>query len=319
MNKFISGILFLLLLVSCKNKPMKQVDVSGVEVTVSVNRFDQEFYNTTPETLPKIKESYPFLFPEQTLDSVWINRIQDTDEIELFDKAQQVFGDFSSEAKNIEDLYKHIKYYYPTFKEPVIFTLITNLDFKNKVMYAEDFLFISLDMYLGKDSEVYHDFPIYLSQNFDKSQLTVDIGKAIGAQYFMRFNNRQFIDLIINEGKKMYQLDCFLPNATDAQKMGYSNEKLAWVEENETYIWKYFIENKLLYSTDKELYSRFVEESPFSKFFMEIDQQSPGKVGVWLGWQIVRSYMKNNNVTLHQLIRTDANEIFKKSKYKPKK
>lgn len=319
MNKIISVLLFLLVAVSCNKEKVKEVDVSSINATVTVERFDQQFYKATPESLPKLKVKYPFLFPEQTPDSIWMGRIQDENEIDLYKNAQQVFGDFSSEKNEIEELFKHVKYYYPTFKEPNVYTLITNLDFKNKVMYTQDFLFISLDMYLGRNNEIYRDFPVYLSQNFDKSQLTVDIARAVGAQYFMRYNNRQFIDLIINEGKKMYQLDCFLPNATDAQKMGYSNEKLAWAEENEAYIWKYFIENKLLYSTDKELYTRFVDEAPFSKFFMEIDQQSPGKVGVWLGWQIVRSYMKNNNVTLHQLIRTNADEIFKKSKYKPKK
>jgi uncharacterized protein YjaZ len=84
-------------------------------------------------------------------------------------------------------------------------------------------------------------------------------------------------------------------------------------------IWKYFIENKLLYSTDADLYTRFVANAPFSKFYIDIDKESPGKIGVWLGWQIVRSYMNNNNVTLQQLLQTSAEEIFKKSKYKPKK
>lgn len=319
MNKIISVLLFLLVAISCKNDKVKEVDVSSIHATVTVERFDQQFYKATPESLPELKAKYPFLFPEQTPDSIWIGRIQDKNEIDLYNNAQQVFGDFSSEKKQILGLFKHVKYYFPTFKEPEIYTLITNLDFKNRIMYTQDFLFISLDLYLGKDNEIYHEFPVYLSQNFDKSQLTVDIATAVGAQYFMRYNNRQFIDLMINEGKKMYQLDCFLPNGTDAQKMGYSNEKLNWAKDNEAYIWKYFIENKLLYSTDKELYARFVDEAPFSKFFMEIDQQSPGRIGVWLGWQIVRSYMKNNNVTLHQLIKTNADEIFKKSKYKPKK
>jgi uncharacterized protein YjaZ len=60
-------------------------------------------------------------------------------------------------------------------------------------------------------------------------------------------------------------------------------------------------------------------EAPFSKFYIDIDKESPGRIGVWLGWQIVRSYMNNNEVTLQQLLQTNAEEIFNKSKYKPKK
>ena len=38
-----------------------------------------------------------------------------------------------------------------------------------------------------------------------------------------------------------------------------------------------------------------------------------------LGWQIVKSYMENNEVTLDQLLKTEPTTIFNKSKYKPKK
>jgi hypothetical protein len=180
-------------------------------------------------------------------------------------------------------------------------------------------MFISLDMYLGRNEETYRDFPVYLSYNFDKSMLLVDMATAIGNAYFKPEINRQFIDLMIDEGKKLYQLDCYLPTATDAQKMGYAPENIVWATANELPIWEYFIQNKLLYSTDADLYTRFIAEAPFSKFYIDIDKESPGRIGVWLGWQIVRSYMNNNHVTLQQLLQTSTEEIFKNSKYKPKK
>ena len=319
MNKFVSVLVILLVIVSCQNELEKKIDVSGIEVEVSIDRFDQKFYKTTIETLPKIKSDYPFLFPEQNPDSVWLNRINNEDEIELFKKAQAVFENFESEELQIEALFKHIKYYHPTFNSPQILTLISNIDFQNKVLYSENFLFISLDMYLGGNDEAYNNFPMYLARNFDKSQLGVDMANAIGGFYFSPPNSRQFVDLLINEGKKMYQLDCYLPTASDAQKMGYSIENIEWAISNEVPVWKFFIENKLLYSTDSDLYTRFISDAPFSKFFIDIDKESPGKIGVWLGWQIVRSYMRNNDVTLQQLLETNSEEIFKNSKYKPKK
>jgi len=319
MNKFIGGLIILLLVVSCKKEITKQIDVSGIDVELLIDRFEQKFYGTNEESLPELKREYPFLFPVQNPDSVWLNRINNKDEIALFKEAQLVFEDFSTEKLQIENLFKHIKHYHSSFTEPKILTLITDLDYQNKVMLADGYLFISLDIYLGKENEIYKDFPIYLSYNFDKSQLQVDIAKAICEKYTIPTNNRQFIDLIVNEGKKMYQLDCYLPLISDAQKMGYSADKMEWVEGSETSVWKYFIENKLLYSTDADLYTRFVADAPFSKFYLDIDKESPGKIGVWLGWQIVRSYMNNNKVTLQQLLQTNADEIFKKSKYKPKK
>ena len=38
---------------------------------------------------------------------------------------------------------------------------------------------------------------------------------------------------------------------------------------------------------------RFIKPLLFSKFYLEIDNQT-GRVGQWLGWQIVRSYMENH-------------------------
>ena len=154
---------------------------------------------------------------------------------------------------------------------------------------------------------------------FEKNATPMDVAKSISEKYLQEKNSRQFLDIILAEGKKLYMIDCYLPEVIDSQKIGYTQNELDWIRMNEPQIWKYFIENKLLYSTDTELYKRFVEDAPFSKFYIDIDKDSPGRVGVWLGWQIVRSYMNNNSVTLQQLLQTDGEEIFKKSKYKPKK
>ena len=316
MNKLIILIIILFSLVSCEKKTKLKIDVSAINAPVLIDRFEQKFYNANKETLSIVKNEYPYLFPHQN-DSIWLNKIKN--EHDLYNKSQEVFKNVDNEKTQMEELFKHIKYYHSSFKHPKIITLITNLDYENKVVYADSLLFVSLDMYLGRKSEVYQDFPMYLSQNFDKSQLVVDIAKSISEHYFIPSKNRRFVDLIINEGKKMYLIDRYLPSISDAQKIGYSTDKFEWAVVNESQLWTYFIENKLLYSTDQDLQTRFIADAPFSKFYIDIDKESPGRVGVWLGWQIVRSYMNNNNVTLQQLLQTNTEEIFKKSKYKPKK
>ncbi|MCF6167215.1 gliding motility lipoprotein GldB [Lutibacter sp.] len=316
MKKLLVLTIILLGIVSCKKDTIKKVDVSDIKVTLSIDRFEQKFYTSNEKTLPNLKKQYPYLFPVQN-DSIWLNKIKN--EAELFQKTQKVFKNTDTIKNEITNLFKHIKYYHSSFKPPKIITLITNLDYENNIIYADSLLFVSLDMYLGKNSNVYDDFPKYLSQNFDKSQLVVDIAKAISERYFIPERSRQFLNLMINEGKKMYLLDRYLPTFSDAQKIGYTKNQLDWAVANESQLWKYFIENKLLYSTDPKLFTRFIANAPFSKFYIDIDKESPGRIGVWLGRQIVRSYMNNNNVTLQQLLQTNAEEIFKKSKYKPKK
>jgi uncharacterized protein YjaZ len=65
--------------------------------------------------------------------------------------------------------------------------------------------------------------------------------------------------------------------------------------------------------------NQFINLAPFSKFYLEIDNESPGRIGRWIGWQIVRSYMENNKIALQEMLKKDEKEIFENSKYKPKR
>jgi uncharacterized protein YjaZ len=75
----------------------------------------------------------------------------------------------------------------------------------------------------------------------------------------------------------------------------------------------------LLFSTDQELNRRFIDKAPFSKFYLENDSETPGSIGVWFGWQIVRAFMEKNAISLQEMLGTDNEDIFKRSKYKPTK
>jgi gliding motility-associated lipoprotein GldB len=318
MRRFFVLIAFLVILLGCTHNNKEKIDISAIDVNVDVERFEEKFYTSNEVTLTLLKQEFPFLFPEQTPDSIWLQRIMSEDEKKLFNKSQTIFADFNNEINEIKQLFKYYKYYYPTFNEPKIITLINNLDYESKVIYTGEFLFISLDMYLGSNDEVYESFPSYLSNNFKKERIVVDIAEKLSGS-IQKTRNRQFIDIMINKGKQLYLMNAILPEISDELLMGYTKDKMVWAVANEEEVWRYFIDNKLLYSTDSNLQKRFIANGPFSKFYMDIEKDSPGRIGVWMGWQIVKAYMKNNSVTLQQMMEVDADEIFKKSKYKPKK
>ncbi len=316
MRKILFFIISTILIVSCEKKSQLKIDVSNIEMKLKIARFEQEFYNANAETLPKLKQKYPLLFPTEH-DSVWLNKIKNKDEQELFSETQKLFQNFGDEKKQLENLFKHIKYYQKNFKAPKVITILTNMD--SRIVYADTLLFISLDNFLGKNHRFYGDYPKYIKQNNTKEHLIVDVAKAIVDKQIMPTQKRRFLDIIIYEGKKMYLLDAYLPEVSDELKIGYSDKKMGWIEHNEENVWRYFIDKNYLYSTDLKLNKRFIDIAPFSKFYLESDNKSPAQVGIYIGWQIVRSYMKNNNVSLQKLIQTNEDEIFKKSKYKPKK
>ena len=318
MARILGFLLIVLLLISCNIESKRLVDVSDIEVNVTVDRFEEKLYTTSEKELPKLKEEYAFMFANVP-DSTSLRKIKSEEELFLFNESKIVFGNFEDQQEELIDLFKHIKYYNPKFQEPKVITHISNVDFEYPIIYADSLLFIALDMYLGKESEVYSSFPMYIAQNYKKERVVVDVANDIIQRSFPKLRSRRFIDKIINQGKELYFLERFLPTVSDSIKIGYSSAKMNWAEANEIDIWKYFIENELLYSSDSELDDRFISLAPFSKFYQASDGDSPGRIGVWIGWQIVRSYMKNNDVTLQQLITVSAEDIYKNSKYKPRK
>jgi gliding motility-associated lipoprotein GldB len=309
----------LCLFFSCSDKKTNQIDVSNISVDFSVKRYDVDFYNATKETLATVKQKYPYLFPNQFTDSLSFSKINDKQEQELFAEVQKLYGDFFSVENQLTSLFKHVKYYNSIFKEPNIVTMLTNIDYDSRVIYSDSLMLISLDVYLGKNHEFYGDYPNYIKENNTKEHIVVDAAKVLIDKQVLVSKNRDFVSKMISEGKKMYLLDLYLPSISDKEKIGFSQEKLNWAVSNEEQVWMYFIDKKLLFSTDTKLNKRFLDNAPFSKFYMEQDNLSPGKIGVWIGWQIVRSYMKHNDVSLQELLEINESDLFDKSKYKPKK
>ena len=318
MKKYLFLVVFCLFILSCDKKNKVESAVTAIPLEVKVERFDKIFFETPPQDLEKVKKQFPFFFPPGNGDSVWLEKMQDPLWRELYTEVQKKYGDFEPVKLELETLFKHIKYYFPKTRTPKVITVISEMDYKNKAIYADSLVVISLELYLGKNHKFYQ-FPNYLKQNFEERQIAPDVVSSFSARNIPPVLDKDLLSQMIYSGKQLYLKDLLLPDYTDAEKMGYSPAQIIWCQENESYMWRYFIEKEMLYSNDQKLISRFINPAPFSKFYLEIDNDSPGQVGAWIGWQMVRSYMKNNDVPLVDLLKTNAKEIFVKSKYKPKK
>jgi gliding motility-associated lipoprotein GldB len=316
--RFLALFTFLLAL-SCSSEKKDSPDLSGISSDPEIIRFEELFYGSSEDSLPGLKSEFPYLFPEPNPDSVWVNKMRDEDERYLFEETQKIFSDFGPQEKRLESLFRHMKYYFPAFREPRVLTVISQVDYNNKVIYADSLLFIGLDLYLGQEHEVYADFPGYVKQNYNGDHMIVDVADALVRPALLPPGSNSFVSRMVQEGKRLKLTELLLPEVPDEEIMGYTEEQWNWTESSEKDIWKYFVQNELLYSTDPELTRRFIDEAPFSKFYLEVDRESPGRIGSWFGWRIVDAYMENNDVGIRDLIVADNEEIFKDSGYKPKK
>jgi len=318
MKKQILVLFLVLAFASCDKKSKVEKAVEQIPVELKVDRFDKAFFEATPKDLPNLKAEYPFFFPQGVEDKVWIEKMQNKDWRDLYAAVEKKYPDFGKQTNEIEDLFKHFKYYFPETIMPKIYTVIGEMDYNTKAIYANDKLIIALELYLGKDVKFY-TFPEYLRQNFEERQMMPDIVSSFAMRKVPPPSDKTLLSSMIYYGKELYLKDMMLPEYTDAEKIGYKPEQITWCQENESYMWRFFIDENLLFDSDSRLPNRFINVAPFSKFYLEIDNESPGRVGQWVGWQIVRSFMENNEVSLQDMLKMDAKQLFDKSKYKPKK
>jgi gliding motility-associated lipoprotein GldB len=322
MKKYIVVLALSLLIFSCKNENALEEKVAAVKVDkIDIIRFDNLFYDSKPADLPKLKQQYPYLFPVGNPDTVWTNKLSSPLLQELHREVNKTYPANSAVLKDdFTALVQHIKYYYPQASTPKVVTVISEMDYESRAIYVDTLALLSLDLYLGKGHRYYVDFPKYQREQFEPSQIMPDMVSAFAYGKIKPPSDHTLLAQMIYYGKELYMKDLLIPNVPDHNKIGYTKEKYDWTLANESEIWRFFVEDKLFYSTDAKLATRFINPAPFSKFYLGFDAESPGRIGQWLGWQIVRAYMDNNkNVTLQQLLGTDAKTIFDNSKYKPKK
>ncbi len=316
--------LFFLILISltfsCKKDSGLEKDIAKINLDAKIERFDLFFAKVSPKTLPNLKIAYPFMFSEKYKDSFWIAKANDTLQIGLFKEVEKTFMHFDNIKLEIESLFNHIKYYFPEFHTPRIITTASDVDYRNRIIVTDTIAVIALDTYLGSNHEFYENIPKYLREDLKKEQIAVDLANEYAKKYIYQPQSKTFLDEMIYFGKQLYFNDVVIPFKTEAARIGYTPEQLDWAMANESYVWRYFIEHELLFSTDTKLIGRFITPAPFSKFYLEgIDSESPGRLGQYIGWQIVRAYMQQNEVPLKDMLIKSPEEIFNNSKFKPRK
>lgn len=318
MKKFLIFTLTSIILTSCSKNDKIKSEAEEIPVTIEVDRYDKAFFETKPEDLNKLKAKYPFFFPPNVSDTAMVEKMTNPLWRELYKEVEKRYDNFDLEKEGIEDLFKYIKYYYPKTKTPKVVTLIHDMDPQYKVIYTDSLVVISLEMYLGKNHKFY-EYPEYVKKTFEPSQILPDIVQSFSYGKVKPPMERDFLSQLVYAGKQLYLKDILLPEYSDEDKICYTSEEIKWCEEHDVDVWRFFVEEKLLYSTDSKLIPKFIEPGPFSKFGLVNDNETPGRVGAWIGWQIVRAFMDNNDVPAQQMFLMDAKEIFQKSKYKPTK
>jgi len=332
MKNLVFSLSLIVLLASCTQNPQK-INVSNVSVDLKIKHLDVDLLKQKPDqmqaAIPVLKSKYGEFFDIFTYRMIAIGGTEQPNFPELLSSfvadtlirklelnvAQKV--DTIQLRKELESAFRHYKYYFPSKDIPVVYTCISG--FNQSVVIAEKLIGISLDKYMGTESPFYEQLglPAYKQKNMHPEKIVPDMMQAwADAEWPKPDKENSLLSQMIQQGKVLYFMDAMLPDLNDTLKIGFSEKQLEFCRKNEAKMWTYLAEHKMLFTTDRMSIKRFVDDGPYTATFSE---ESPARPGVWLGWQIVRSYMKQNkNIKLADLMNnTNSQSILNQSGYRP--
>jgi hypothetical protein len=327
-------------------------DISGINADVKIIRFEQALFGIdttqTEAGLQNLENQYPRIakvffqdiiaakkpneappqyFPvvKQFLTDTFVRLTADT--------CQIVFKNFDAYKKELNQAVRFYKYYFPKLPEPTFFTFVSQYNY-DVFPVSLDTIGIGLDFYLGAQHADYQHIENlrydYIRRTLIPEHLVAktmrivvqNVANAIvgsgntDLSRDTREGGNRLLDMMINNGKQLYILDQLMPYAPDSVKFGYSGAQTQWCKENEAGMWASFLKENVIYETNFKKIAKLVTPSPNSP---GMPQEAPGETGNYVGWQIVKQFMKRNpNTSMTQLLAiTDAQQILDRAKYKP--
>jgi len=323
--KFIKILLIFFVFNSC----IKQ---EKIEIDIPIYRFDKEFSYTNPQNydkhLAQIESKFPKFIDYYLSNHIaMINRNDSIkrDNILLFTSHSEVIS-FQEKIDNhfpnvieisdkINESFGIYKYHFLEKEIPENIIFINafgsfGIDFYNNN------LIIGLDFYLGEENPMFNTVFDYLKTRYDEKFMIADaVEYWLSSEFIETQVTKTFLDELIFKGKIMYLMREFLPDEENNIIFRFSENELQWCESHEQNIWNEILKMDIMYKSDESNYISFFYDSPFTK---GMPKESPGRLGYWVGFQIVNQYMNNEGVSLQELMKnTNSQEILLKSKYNP--
>lgn len=311
-----------------KEKCVFVPETTGINVDLTFEPLQESFINVTSKdeliqlltTNPAVRDEI-FRRAEYPSDSIFIDEIfirmtnpyLDT----LLMETHRVFGDLTDLKNEFNEAFTNIKYYYPEFTPPKIQTVVSGLD--TDLFVSDSLIIVSLDFYLGKGAKYRPKVYEYLLRKYDPSDIVPSSLLIYGISG--RFNKTELKDKTVLAdmmayGKAFYFAKHMLPCVADSVFIWYTPSEIKGSRKNEDVIWKRFIESQVLYSTSHKVKQDYLGERPVT---VQVGEKCPGRIGQWIGWQIVNKYAETHpEMKLPKLMEADnAQKLFRESGYKP--
>jgi gliding motility-associated lipoprotein GldB len=318
----------------------KEPDISGIKLDVKIERFDQSMEQLTTanvsQVAPQLEKQYDWFYADYIQNMLAVGSMADTtyyqnlrivlgnpDYKALAKAVADTYPNLTKQEAELTDAFKRMKYYFPKQKTPRFISFLSGFSVQTPI--GNGYIGIGLDMFLGKDSPFYpalvQSIPQYISRRFTPENIAPRVVETyIREEVYPESDATvSLLDKMVYNGKVLYLMQKALPTAPDSLLIGYTDAQSAWCQTYEADIWAYFIDEKLIFESDYLKIQKFLTDAPFTPGLGENNQSAP-KLGVWVGWQIVKNYMdKHPELEPKDLLALqDGQKILRDSGYKPK-
>ena len=316
-------------------------DVSGISVgDVHITRFDTAFFsldsNHIVQGLYRLDQQYPYFTGDFVGNILGAGPLSDTSRVAfaaareflvsylaMSDSLEKKYPRLDWLEKDLQQGFRYIKYYFPKYQLPEhVVSFIGPFDGPG-VAITNNALAIGLQAYAGSNFSIYltgkgqDTYPRYISRRFEPQYIDANCLSALAEDIFPdSSDSRPMIEQMVIKGRYWWLAGKLLPDAPDSITTGYSQAQLDWCTRNGSAIWGFFLQNTDLYTIDADIIKNYIGEGPKTQGMPE---GSPGNIGAWVGWQIVKKYvLDHSDLQPVDVMRIPARTLFEDSKYKPK-
>lgn len=242
----------------------------------------------------------------------------DTTLVRLIADVEEKYADVDDLERELTKGFKRLKKEVPGLHIPKVYTQISALN--ESIVISDTLLGISLDKYMGEDYPLYSRFYYpHQCRSMRPERIAPDsfLFYLISEFPLPETSNGNLMEIMIHQGKLYYVVQQILGYTSTENIIDYSAEEKKWCRENRKLIWEYMVKNRQLYATDPMVIRTYTRPVPYTSYFGE---GSPSLIGIWMGIEIVSSFMKNNKKMTIQdlLLLTDYDYILSESNFNPR-
>ncbi|MFN5911500.1 MAG: hypothetical protein ACK45H_09210 [Bacteroidota bacterium] len=326
LSRYCFSILVVFAFVGCTYDPL-EVDASSVKVKIGFINADSLLTNGDAQELIELHQRFlrdiPEIWEYELGYCLGIGNVSDTafrnsytkftaDEYvaRVQKRIAEKFADLSLKRKEITNGFRHLVYHFPKGKVPENIVFLNSF-YASSAFCTQTEIGIGLERYLGKETDVIQELPSdqfyeWMKEGLDERYMSRDALCSWIMTHYIEEIDGNLAEHMIRWGKILYLTEAAFPDVNESIILRYSEDEVKWAIDHEYDIWKYLVQDKLLFKNDERLRINMLNDAPFT---VGLPEKGPDRLGQFIGWRMVHKYMEIKRIGVDELVKTPYTAI----------